>query len=128
MIDGDQESYEKVSRVEFDFKQLLLVHLSNISKLISYNFIIQAQNSPQDLNYILGQSDELTTRNYARSVDVLGVFLSPYFDDKYKKEIEGWKESKIDKWEKYTWKFSALLGLMERKNFLLEIEESDVLA
>ncbi len=81
------------------------------------------------MDALLEKIDEITTKNLKISVDMLEAFLSPYFDEAYKKAKEAFKKEHPEDDSELTWsdiktkavkKLSFLMQLMDRNDFLKE--------
>lgn len=115
-------------RVEFDYKQILLQHLSNISKLVSYAILpnlswgASGSPGPEDMLPII---EKVVSDNLFTSVEMLKSLLEPYLDDQYYTDIKSLQlQQDDDSWlafkAKTIRKLGVLVKLMDRKDLLLE--------
>ena len=112
----------KYGRIPFDYKTILLIHLRNISSLVTNKIIPNSQEpyTPQDMLFYLNQSIDI---NLESSVTIFEQLLSPYFDKEYLEGIADLQKKKIEDIRTlHSLKLGLLVQLMHRLNLLLEEE------
>ena len=116
----------KFSRLEFDYKQMLLIHLRNISRLVTNIIFPSSQEpySPIDMTEII---NNMIDERFIKAVSFFQQLLSPYFDEQYKKDMKELSEQKHNDNVNAMLLSGILIQLMDRKNLLLESEEESKL-
>jgi hypothetical protein len=128
MNDEEFSDEPRFSRAEFDYKQMLLIHLRNISKLTTTVLFPSAQQPvfPTEMVKIL---ENMLDERFIKAVHFFQMLLSPYYDKTFNKDlnelIELNKEKRIDE-DTFTMRLvGILIQLMDRRNLLLESEDKD---
>jgi len=126
-MNGDFERQERYGRIPFDYKQILLIHLGNMSRLLTSRILAQI-NERISLEMMVSYSKQMIDTNFVSSVHFLAELLSPYRDEQYDNELkelgtkykgktvfESGREFAIKK-------LGIIVRLMDRLNLLLEKE------
>ena len=111
-------------RTPFDYKTILLIHLRNMSALLTAKVTVPIHDNV-NYEFLLNYSKNLTDINFTSSVRFLDALLQPYKDKKYYDEIKTLKEDKTDARMAAILRLGAIVGLMNRLNLLLEEERKD---
>ena len=124
---NSNETYENPA---FDYRQILLIHLRNMSALLTARYGL-----PTDSNIGIAGAIEYTLRlidhNFVSAVEFMQSLISPYYDKEYKKDVddilESYKGKKFDEVgrELGVKKLGAIIRLMDRLELLLERSGSD---
>jgi hypothetical protein len=129
----DEEGYVeevKYGRTQFDYKQVLLIHIRNMSNLITQKIFPNSQQ-PYNPKEMLEIADEAIENSFEWGVDFLDGLLSAYGkkDKKYNEELDKLKkqaeQTKMLTKAFNKKKFNLLVQLMDRLNLLLEGEGSE---
>jgi hypothetical protein len=123
----DSVVQSRYGRTQFDYKQILLIHLRNMSTLITQRTFPSSQE-PYTPTQMLQIMDESIENSFEWGVDVLEGLLSPYCIDnkKYQENLANLKaEAKHTNMLAKIFnkrKFALLIQLMHILNLLLEGE------
>ena len=122
----------KFGRTPFDYKSILLIHLRNMSILLtSRMFIPAAVESTGSISSLISCNKQVIDENFYSSVEFLSQLVSPYWDEKFLDEtnglVEKYKDSKRNIRVFAIEKMGIITRLMDRLNLLLEKEDREKL-
>jgi len=131
MLESEEEKeYVKFGRTQFDYKQILLIHLRNMSNLITQKIFPNFQE-PYTPKEMIELADDAINNSFEWGVDYFDGLLAPYSkkDKQFQSNMKDLEdESKKTKMLVKIYnkkKFHFLMELMDRLNLLLEGETSE---
>lgn len=121
-----EEPITLYGRIPFDYKRILLIHLRNMSSLLTAKVFLPVQPNIH-VDTLIRYSKEITDVNFVSSVDFLAELLSPYIDEEYQKEMELLLKKSNPEMDRdfAIKKLGIVVRLMDRLNLLLEQQKGE---